>query len=101
MGIDDRALRQMHPAPEQPGQPVARLACAVVHQALDDLSAPEPQVRRDAIRFFRSDAFPTWAGFTGLNVPAVRRRLLVLRLVEDDPPGDTRRVIGPTRRGSR
>ena len=82
--VDLQSLARMHPAPERPGQPVARLACAVISQAVDDLRAPEPQVRRDAQRFFRGDSFETWGGFTGLNVPAVRSRLLVLTLHDGD-----------------
>ena len=84
MGIDQLALDQMFPRPERPLDPVRRLAVAVVHQAFDDLQAPEPLVRRDAIRFFTSDSFEVWGKLTPLCVPAVRSRLVFLRLVEPD-----------------
>ena len=88
MGIDQRVLDLMYPPPERPVQPVERLAVEVIRQAVDDLSEPHPLVRRDAQRFFRGDSFSTWAGFTRLSVPAVRSRLVFLRLVDAVDPGD-------------
>ena len=86
MGIDQRTLELMYPRPERPRHPVERLACAVVEAAFSDLHSERPALRRDAQQFFRSDAFPAWASFTGLSVPAVRSRLVFLRLIDDDEP---------------
>ena len=86
MGIDRDAFDRMRPPPERPRQPIERLAVAVVETAFSDLHSERPALRRDAARFFRSDAFPAWASFTGLSVPAVRSRLLFLRLIDDDEP---------------
>ena len=88
MGVDCLAFERMYPRPERLVEPIHRLAVAVVHQAVDDLAAPQPLVRRSAVRFFRSDAFDTWCGLTPLNPAAVRARLVILRLVEGDDAHD-------------
>lgn len=84
MGVDSLAWSRMYPPAQTPLSPIRRLATAVVHQALDDLAAPQPLVRRDAQRFFRGEAFEAWGSLTPLNVAAVRQRLVILRLVDGD-----------------
>ena len=87
MGIDREAFDALYPLAERPLQPLQKLAVEVIRQAHQDLQAPDPLVQRDAQRFFAGPAFPVWASFTSLSVPAVRRRLVILRLVDADDDG--------------
>ena len=91
----------MHPPAFRELAPLQRLATAVLHQVVDDVRSVETPrlIREDACRFVRSPGFLVWCSLTEVNPEAARAKL-VLTLAEDDPPGDTRRVIGPTRRGS-
>ena len=100
--VDLQSLARMHPPAFRELAPLQRLATAVLHQVVDDVRSVETPrlIREDACRFVRSPGFLVWCSLTEVNPEAARAKL-VLTLAEDDPPGDTRRVIGPTRRGSR
>ena len=84
MGVDHLSWSRMYPPAARPLDPIRQLAVAVVSQAVEDLHASQPLVRRDAARFFQGDAFDVWASLTPLDPSAVRARLVVLRLVDDD-----------------
>jgi hypothetical protein len=85
MAVDLLILQSMYPPSQPEPAPLTRLACAIVTQAVEDLRAPDPLLQRDARRFFAGNAFTTWAQYTPLDVSAVRRQLVILRLTDDDP----------------
>ena len=87
MRIDRLAFERMRPAPAPEVRPPARLACALIEQALFDLrdaSAPLP-VRASAAAFIESDSFTVCCQQTSINPEAARGRLLMLvRVVVDE-----------------